>query len=463
MKNILVLLLILCFSSCSTEEPKAHYNAQRLTFNVYDQTLDTLLEVVAKRYSLGLDFDVDVNPEKYSLSILNASVNDVLKKLSYDTGYFMKVVNGEILVQNDIHDESQTEISLKLNDNLWKDIQSGAEGAKVTETSVKNFFGPLFSGVSVINTSSSQRTIKIRLPKEDVPFIKKSLLYLNYLEHKRNPVITVFLVEKTHAQKFLKSPQSKVAKFAWKLNAGDNINLINNGDKIELESQLLSLDSNISQTEVFVKLKYNTHQAEHNFNFSKSPIQSINFSEKLSLIVKADWYIEGKKVSDENLSSKSISSYRKGYSDRIHKILDSTRTIKPGKTSFTELATIINSEDFNCRLVSFTSSQDSDIDKYFVNLNEDNYTVQKLLEASSKGSSAHFFIDEFGVLIDCQGSISDSRDIAWRILPEPLGSSFHSFNSGSYSVKKEGLSGPIVFLPSANALIGLSNSNIIKD
>lgn len=464
MKKYLLLLFLLSFCSCSTDEDKPHYNAKRLSFNVYDQELETILNAVSARYDLDLDFDITAKQGKYSLSVLNASINDVLQKLSASTGYFMKVVDNEILVGSNIIDEFQTEISLKLNNNLWKDIRSGSEEILINEVTVKNFFGPLFATVKVSDVNSSDRTIRLSLPKEDVPFIKKSLLYLNYLEHQRSPVITVFLVDKTQSQKFIKNLNAKEAKFAWKLNAGDNVNFTNdNGDKIDLKSQLLSLDNNLSQTDVFIKLNYNKSLVEHSFSFSKAPIQSVNFSDKLSLIVKADWYIEGQQISKAHLDSTAISSYKKSYSERVRKILSSSKSAKPGDTPLAKAVEPFNSNDFNCRIVSFTSGENSDIESFSLKLKHDNYTLMQILENASTESSARSFIDEFGVLIDCQGSILQSRDISWKILSEPLGLSFYNFTKGSYIVTKEGYTMPVVYLPSANALVGVSNSNILKD
>ena len=458
-------LFLIGFCSCSSEQPQTHYNSKLLSFNVYEQNLETILEAIAKRYELDLDFDVDSPKNNFSLSVQNASVNDVLKKLSSHTGFFMKVVDGEITVENEMIDEDMAEITLKLNTNLWKDIRIGSKDIAIDEEAVKNFFGPLFSNIQVTGLSAYKKTITLLLLKEDVPFIKKSLLYLNYLEHKRNLVITVWVAEKSKNELFIKNQNKpEDALFAWKLNAGDNISFTqDNGDKVNLNTQLLSQDNNISQNEVFVKLKYKAESIEHNFNFTKNPVQTVNLSDKLSLIAKANWYIEGRQIIPENLNSIDIASYKKQYSERVEKALNSKQSLSPGKNTISQAIQPFLKDDFSYRIVSLTTDQNSDVDNYSLDLQKKEYSLIQLLEALKHSGNASYHIDEFGVLLDCQGTIPGSRNVVWKIMPEPFGESFLRFHKGAFLVNKEEFNNPVVYLPSANAIVGLRNSKILKD
>ncbi|MCM8527143.1 MAG: hypothetical protein NE327_11545 [Lentisphaeraceae bacterium] len=470
MKNTLfrqlsIIFFILGFSSCSSVEELKDYNSKLLTFNIYEQSLEKILEVVADRYELDLDFDVDDTEQNFSLSVQNASVNDILKKLSSYTGFYMKVIDDEIIVDDETMNEDMTEITLNLNENLWKDIRIGSKELSVDEETVKAFFGPLFSNIEVEDVNAYRKTITLYLLKEDVAFIEKSLLYLNYLKHKRNLVITVWVADKSKNEVFLQGKnQSKDAVFAWKLNAGDNIAFTqDNGDKVTLNSQLLSQENNISQNEVFIKLQYNKAKVEHNFNFSKAAIQTVNLSNKLSLIVKANWYVEGNEIIPENFNSTSISSFKKAYSEKISSILSSRKTLSKGKVSAVQAVQSFLKDGVNCRVVSLTTDQNSDVDRLSINTEAKEYTLAQLLDLVTTETSASYFADENGILIDCQGTIPNSRNVVWKINSEPFGASYLRFRNGAFLVEKEGLNKPLVYLPSANALVGIKSSNILKD
>jgi len=455
-KNFIHFLLIISctfsFISCSSGTPEAE--TKLLTFDIYDQTLETILETVAERYDVDLDFDVDNSPNTYSLSVINASLDDILKKLEADTGFFMKVVDEEILVEAEMIDESMTEITLNLNDNLWKDIRTVSSKVNIDEVVVKNFFGPLFSNILVTDVSAHSKTIELYLPKTDVEFIQKSLLYLNYLKQRRNLAITVFVSKKELAKKFLdNSAKSTEAEFAWKMNAGDNIVFTDDkGNKVDLSSQLLSSSDNIATSEIFLKLKFNNDVAENNFNFSDKSIQSIPLSDKLSLIVKSEWYTSGLKVSSQNLSSKVLAKYQKQISDKNQKVLNSVKSVKVGESILSENLKLFKAANFSPRIISLTSSVPSDISQFKIKNTKPKMSLQEILNT----------LPSSGVLIDCQGTIRSQRNIEWQINGEKLATSYYSFMKGAFVVDKKGLNKPVVYLPSANAIVGYTNSNILK-
>ena len=120
--------------SCSSDSGKSTSKVKLLTFDIYDQKLETLLETVADRYDLGLDFGVEETDKTYSLSIMNSSIFDILKKLEADTGFYMMVIDDEIVVEDEMIDDTMTEITLQLNDNLWKDIKSVSSKTEITES-----------------------------------------------------------------------------------------------------------------------------------------------------------------------------------------------------------------------------------------------------------------------------------------------------------------------------------------
>ena len=66
------------------------------------------------------------------------------------------------------------------------------------------------------------------------------------------------------------------------------------------------------------------------------------------------------------------------------------------------------------------------------------------------------------ILIDCQGKLAEKQISEWIILKKPLDASYYRFNNGAFLVNKENLAGRIQYLPSANALVGFSNSGILK-
>ena len=461
---LLLSIYAMLLASCSSSTPEPQKSPKLLTFDIYDQKLEDLMEVVAERYDLDLDFDVDASEKPYSLSVHNASIEDVLRKISSTTGFYSKIIDGEIIVEEEILDADMIEVNLPLNANLWKDIRQGSEKIVINEETVQYFFGPLFSNVTVEEVNPRTRSISVYMPKVDVPFIKKSLLYLNYLNHQRNLAVTLWVVDKNKADKFLnRKAKTEEAEFAWKLNAGDNLKFTDQkGNKVEINSQLLSETNNIVSSEVFLKLSFNKETAEHNFNFSKDKIQSINLSEKYSLVVSAEWYTEGVKIVSENLNSKVLSQYKRKTSSIVQKQLKSIAAVKPGEPSLIEALHNFNNTNCAVRIVSLTSNAKSDISAIKLKLPKANYQLSDLLNEITKSTAAGYFVDGDGILIDCQGTIKGYRDIVWNIEQEKVDSSYYRFNKGAFIVNKEGLNSPVVYLPSANALVGYSNSKILK-
>ena len=465
-KNFLSLLLrfsvILLISSCSSDIAEVKPKTKLLSFNIYDQKLETLLEKVADRYNLSLDFDVDETDKPYSLSVINASISDILKKLEADTGFFMKVVDDEILVEEEMLDEDMTEITLALNGNLWKDIRAVSKNIDISEEVVQNFFGPLFSNALVTDIDSGSKTIELYLPIEDIDFIKKSLLYLNYLKHRRNLAVSIFVVKKDLSQKFIDGKASnKEADFAWKMNAGDKIVFTDGkGNKVDLQTQLLSDAANIAAAEVFVKLTFNKDSAENNFNFSKEPVQMASLSDKLALIVKPEWYTDGERISPENLNSHILAQYQKEVSNKTAEALKTSKSVTTGIHPINKSLASFNSKGFSIRYISVKSGGTSDISAYKINCSKEKETLQGILNKLPKGTS--YFKDEDGVLIDCQGTIRSQRNIQWKISRKKPDSSYFKFLNGAFIFDKEGLNQPVIYLPSANALVGYVNSNILK-
>lgn len=458
---ILTLTITLSLASCSSEEPELKAKAKLLSFDIYEQTLDVLLQKVAERYDLKLNFNVEAGPDSYSLSTVNASVSDILKKLEADTGFYMTLSGGEILVEEDLIDENMTELTLQLNDNLWKDLKA-AKDLRINEEVVKNFFGPLFTNVFVTNVNSHSKTIDLYLPKNDVRFIKKSLLYLNYLKQRRNLALTVFVVKNDLVQKFINGKaDSNEAEFAWKLNAGDNIVFTDNkGNKVDISTQLLSQADNIAAAEVFIKLKFNEAASENNFNFSSKPVQSAPLSNKLTLIAKPVWYADNEEITAAKLNSKSLAKYQKNLDENTVKALLSTKTVSTGLNSLSKTMEIFSSKDFPIRLVSLSAGKSSDISAFTLELSKDKAVLRDILDNLPKGIS--YFADSDGVLIDCQGTIRSQRNIQWSIKPEKLDHSYYKFYQGAFFVEKEGLGSPVIYLPSANALVAYTNANILE-
>ena len=320
----------------------------------------------------------------------------------------------------------------------------------------------MFANLRVTNVNNYSKQISLYLPIQDVDFITKSLLYLNYLKHQRNLAVSVFVTKKELVEKFISGKaNSKEAEFAWKMNAGDNIVFTDDkGNKVDLQTQLLSQNGNISAAEVFVKLKFNKDSAENNFNFANKPIQAVDLSDKLSLIVKPDWYANGEKVSPDKLNSKVLSRYQKQIDSNIKKNLDKKITLKAGKQAITDLLAPFNTESLPIRYVSLTSGSKSDISSIKADNSKEQASFIEVM--SSVPGQISYFVDKNGILIDCQGTIRSSRNVQWKILSEKMDSSYYKYANGTFFVEKEGFIKPVVYLPSANAVVGFENSNILK-
>jgi len=463
LKNLSLCLLVMTvsyyFASCSSSGGMTDHNSRLKSFDVYDQNLESLLETVATHYDLDLDFDVDANDTPYSLSVANASIFDVLEKISSVSGYKTKVIDGEIVIQNEYFDEDMTHLTLTLNKNLWRDIRSVSKSTDIDEDVVKNFFGPLFYGVEVSSINAGNGLLELYLPKKNIQFIKKSLFYLNYIHQQRNLAVTLFVIKKENTNDFLAgNGLSKNAEFAWKLNAGDNLSFKNDkGVMITIKSQLLSEADKVSTAEVFLRLVYGGSAVEENFNFSTKPIQAAKLSDKLTLIVKSDWYSNGMKISGGSLNSNLLSSN----SNTLSKELNTTASFESRELPYTDISSKFNLNSTSIRFVSMTSGSLSDISTFKVKTDSTNYSLAELLETISSGKSK-YFVDKSGVLIDCQGTISRAGYAEWSILNKPLDTSFYRFRNGAFVVNKEGYSGRVQYFPTPNALAGFINSNVIK-
>lgn len=452
----MVLSLVLTGISCSSSESmKSHNNLK--TFDIYDQDLESLLEKVAEHFDLDLDFDVDSPDTPFSLSVLNASINDVLSRIEVETGFHAKVIDGEIIIQEKSFEEDMAYVTLNLNGNLWKDIRGTTSKIDIDEETVKNFFGPLFYGVEVEDVNSSSGKVVIYAPKKEITFIQDSLLFLNYIQQRRNSAITLWVVEKSLKEDFLKGKiDSNKSKFAWRLNAGDNLTFKSDqGVEVKIQSQLLSESNNISETEAFIRLEYGKDSTEGNFNFSKQKIQASDLSDGLVLIAKIDWFTNGRKIDEENLNSNVL------VKTKISKSTDTPTGLGSGKISISQLAAELKNKSITARVVSFIKGGKSDINQFSVNIPESGLSLSGLATSISMSSLKAQTIGN-DILIDCQGKLAEKQISEWIILKKPLDASYYRFNNGAFLVNKENLAGRIQYLPSANALVGFSNSGILK-
>ena len=452
----MLLSLVLAGISCSSSE-SMESNKNLKTFDIYDQDLESLVEKVAEHFDLDLDFDVDSPDTPFSLSVLNASINDVLRRIEAETGFHAKVIDGEIIIQEESFEDDMAYVTLNMNGNLWKDIRSASTKIDIDEETVKNFFGPLFYGVEVEDIDRSSGKLVIYAPKKEIAFIKDSLLFLNYIQQRRNSAITLWVVENNLKDDFLKGKiDSNKSKFAWRLNAGDNLTFKSDkGVEVKIQSQLLSESNNIAETEAFIRLEYGKDSTEGKFNFAKQKIQAADLSDKLSLIAKIDWFTNGRRIDEENLSSNSLTNSKSGNSN------DTPTGLGSGNISISNLTAELNNKKITARVVSFTKGGKSDISQFSVNLPESGLSLSGLAKTISMGSSIAL-VSGNDILIDCQGKLTVKQISEWTVLKKPLDASYFRFNNGAFMVNKENLAGRIQYLPSANALVGFTNSGILK-
>lgn len=300
----LFLFLLLLASCSSTVRDTASKEGTLLTFDVYDQTLETVLHSVADKYEYDLEFNLPESSQLWSLSVFNADIKDTLSKISAATGSYFKIDDDEIIFQNELFEEDTKILQVKLNSNLWKDFAM-ADVKEIDESAVRRFFGPLLKDSEVISIDRSSQTLELRILPQNETFIRKSLSLLNYTQHDRKLIISLYVVE-TQSEEVLQAeniPQKNL-KFAWSINAGDNIKVnLKDGAKVSLRSTDLSDLGNLNAKRFELAFTYNTFNSTRVFDDPFERRKVIKLNDKTYLLVMADWYIDNERLKGHLISS----------------------------------------------------------------------------------------------------------------------------------------------------------------
>ena len=450
-RYLIALVIIFANFGCSSSEPEESTppHERLLTFDVYNQDLETMFEVISSKYGFDLDFDVEDTGKKWSLSVYNGNINDTLNKISSVTGVYTKYIDEEILVQEELFEDDLKEITLQMNSKLWTDIRSVSK-IDIDEEAVAHYFGPLFTDSIVTDVDSSERTITLKVLPQNEQFIRESLSLLNYTKQRRNLGISLIIVE-TNDKSLLKSnniPQDKI-KFSWGLNAGDNLNFsLKTGEKIQISSKaLFESNAGLNDKQFELKLSYKDLTASKKYDNSLNKRDIIELDNKTFLLVNAHWYINNKRVNSTSVTSDMIKSKNSMKSPSSPKISVS------GNYTLLEWADKLSTKEMPVTFVLMTEAEDSK--KY-----QGNFSNIPLPDALSKLSNGEFEYEiKDGKCILFEERFSPSRKVYWTLIPETMkGEAFFKHGAFVTEVNNE----KIQLLPAARAWLTSYGTSLKK-
>ena len=179
--RLLIIIFFLLLLSCASTPNKQSFQSDSIE-------LHEILTDCAKKFNVKLELNTVLPKTHFAISYEHASINEILKLIESQTPLDLQVQNGCLSVNKNLS-------TFEINDKLSKDIFSLASNQVYTKESVETFLYPLLDPFNGKVHTINNKSITISHRKKDNDFIRQSLVFMNYLKQKREPIFDIDILK----------------------------------------------------------------------------------------------------------------------------------------------------------------------------------------------------------------------------------------------------------------------------